>query len=127
MIDEKYFVDWDTERKMTTEDVTPLYNEKAVIESIKNILLCEPGERVYNPEFGCPLKKYLFAPLDTDTLLGVHDAVYNAISNFEPRITDLEVSVFADEDKHDIIIDVSFVIIGSNKPTKFRTTIKKIR
>ena len=122
-----YFIDWDLENKNQLQDAKELLNEKAVMESIWNILLCEPGQRPYNPEFGCPIKEYLFAPLDSTTLIGIHDAVYNAIKRFEPRITDLNVEVIPDEDNEDVIINVSFVIIGTEKPAKFKTSLKKIR
>jgi len=42
-------------------DISLLVNEQALLESVMNIMQTEPGERVWNPEFGCSLNQYLFA------------------------------------------------------------------
>ena len=54
--------------------------------SIKQILLTNPGERPFNPSFGCPLRLMLFEPA-TDTLKeSIITMIYEALTTWEPRI-----------------------------------------
>jgi len=122
-----FFVDFLLDSNKSTNDAIKVENEKAILESIKNILYCEPGERPFYPEFGCNLKKYLFNLLDPSTLVDIHDEIYNSLKRFEPRISEIEVEVVPNYEKDDVEINISFIVIGSNKRYTLRTSIKKIR
>lgn len=50
------------------------------------LLLTEPGERVMLPEFGTPLKKYIFEQSDSLIVERIRETVANSIRNWEPRI-----------------------------------------
>jgi phage baseplate assembly protein W len=58
------------------------------------LLLTEPGERVMLPNFGTPLKKFIFEPNDTSMMAAVRDTIIESIKNWEPRIqvTDIQVT-----------------------------------
>jgi phage baseplate assembly protein W len=54
--------------------------------SIQQILLTNPGERPFNPSFGCPLRLMLFEP-PTETLKeSITTMIYEALIAWEPRI-----------------------------------------
>jgi len=108
-------------------DLGMLINEQAVIESVYNILLTQPGERVMNPLFGCDLNQYLFEQLDNTTALDIVDTVYNAIIDFEPRIYNLKVIVTPDEYQNTFIIDIYLSINTAKEPVKLTTTLEKVR
>jgi len=108
-------------------DLGILKNEQAVMESVYNILLTQPGERVMNPLFGCDLNQYLFTLIDDVTAYLIVKEVYNAIINYEPRILDLEVIVTPDPDANTFIIDVYLQINTSKEPVKLTTTLEKVR
>ena len=55
-------------------------------ESILIILLTEPGERLYRPDFGCRLHELAFAPLNSETLMLMRIWVQEALDQWEPRI-----------------------------------------
>jgi len=79
-------------------DLGILRNEQAVMESVYNILLTQPGERVMNPFFGCDLNQYLFEMIDHVTAHKIMNDVYSAIERFEPRLLDFEVIITPDPD-----------------------------
>lgn len=51
------------------------------------LLLTNPGERVMLPDFGTPLKKFLFEQNDTILIEQVRQTIINSIDRWEPRIT----------------------------------------
>lgn len=55
-------------------------------ESILIILLTEPGERLYRPDFGCRLHELAFAPINSETLSLMRIYVQEALDRWEPRI-----------------------------------------
>jgi phage baseplate assembly protein W len=57
------------------------------------LLLTEPGERVMLPEFGTPLKKFLFEPSTSSLVDSVKDAIANSIKMWEPRIAVSQIEV----------------------------------
>lgn len=65
------------------------------------LLLTEPGERVMLPDFGTPLKQFLFEQNDSLLASRVKEVIANSIKNWEPRvaISAIEVSNSRDEIK----------------------------
>lgn len=57
------------------------------------LLLTEPGERVMLPDFGTPLRKFIFEPNDSRVNEQVRDAIAGAISEWEPRIAVQDIEV----------------------------------
>lgn len=55
-------------------------------ESIRIILGTTPGERIMQPQFGCPIKKMVFEQLDTHIITEANHIIGNALLHFEPRI-----------------------------------------
>ncbi len=70
--------------------------EDNIRESIRIILLTEPGERLYRPEFGAGLGRYLFEPNVVATHVAIADSISRALGTWEPRIRVAEVEVVAD-------------------------------
>jgi len=63
------------------------------------LLLTEPGERVMLPNFGTPLKRFVFEPNDPSLANSVREAIIQSIRDWEPRIrvTDIQVTNSAQE------------------------------
>ena len=91
--------------------------EDDIKEAIFIILMTRKGERVMKPEFGCGVHDYAFATMDYTTLSLMEREVRDALTIWEPRITDLEVNIVQD-DKRDgcVLIDVSYVVRSTNNP-----------
>ena len=70
-------------------------DERSVRESIYNILLTSPGERLMRPEFGAGLSTFVHRPNTTTTHKAIASAVERAIERFEPRVVLEEVDVSA--------------------------------
>src|SRR3712207_3292490 len=70
--------------------------EDNVRESIRLILLTEPGERLMREEFGCGLRRFLFEPNTVTTRELIRQRIVQAIGRWEPRVAVEEVRVEAD-------------------------------
>jgi phage baseplate assembly protein W len=67
-----------------------------VRESIRTILLTDPGERIMLPDFGGGLRTFLFEPNTPATHALMEDRITRALRRWEPRITVTGVSVLED-------------------------------
>ena len=67
-------------------------------ESIRVILLTEPGERLMLPDFGAGLKRFLFQPNTVTTHRLIEEVILQALDQWEPRIEVDSVEVEADDD-----------------------------
>jgi phage baseplate assembly protein W len=65
-------------------------------ESIRIILLTQKGERVMNPEFGCGIHEFVFNRMDTTRRAMLEKEVLSALTRWEPRIQNMEVSITPD-------------------------------
>ena len=61
-------------------------DDEAIRQSLLILLSTSPGERVMRPEYGCELRRLVFAPNDDTTAgLAIH-YVRRAVERWEPRI-----------------------------------------
>ena len=71
-------------------------DEDNVRESVRVILLTEPGERLMREEFGCGLRRFLFEPNTPTTRELIRERITQAITRWERRVTVEDVIVSAD-------------------------------
>ena len=89
-----------------TKDIAELENEKAIGQSIRNILSTDNGERLFRPDLGAGIRQMLFEPMNAFTEAKMQTAIDSAIEAQEPRVVVQSVGISADEDnyKYDIFI-----------------------
>lgn len=89
-----------------TKDIAELENEKAIGQSIRNILHTDNGERLFRPDLGAGIRQMLFEPMNAFTEAKMQTAIETAIEAQEPRVIVQSVNISADEDnyRYDIFI-----------------------
>lgn len=85
--------------------------EKAISQSISNILSTSPGSMPGHPAFGCGMDKYLFELIDPLMAKMIEEEIRYALSTWEPRVTVHKVQVIEDEDYNRLVIKISYTII----------------
>lgn len=89
----------------------------AVAQSLRSILMTQPGERIGRPTYGAGLVSFLFAPNTLATRTRIQLAVTEAIRRDEPRAVLLAVEVLpAAGEPVRIDVVVRYVVIGQNVP-----------
>ena len=73
--------------------------EDNVRESLRLILLTEPGERLMREEFGAGLQRYLLEPNTAATQQQLRDSIVQSIGRWEPRVIVDEVDIEPDGDE----------------------------
>ena len=101
-----------------TKDLPILKNQSAIIRSIRNLVETIPNERFFNPTLGSDVRSSLFEFVDFATASVVRDQIINTISNYEPRVTDVDVEVDPRPDTNEFEVTVIFDIIGQELPTQ---------
>ena len=124
-----YFFDISKNGKDYTgqKDIAILGNTNAVIESIHNILLTEPGDRPMNPEFGVNLSRFLFEPITEYVAVFIQEEIERALRRFEPRINNISVLVEPLYDQNTFDVTISFNIAFAAESLTAKVRLNKIR
>ena len=109
------------------EDISRKLNENAIKESIKNIVLTNKGERLFQPQFGCDLNKLLFDNATPQTFDLIKTVVSDAIEQYEPRCDLLGVDVLGDIDSNQVYVTILFRIINTDNPVSFDILLDRTR
>ena len=90
-----------------------VYDIESIYQSIINILNTPIGSRMFNRDFGCDLQSINFELLDFVTVELATYTIFNAISNFEPRVRISNKSVITpDIANHKLDIYLVFEVLG---------------
>jgi phage baseplate assembly protein W len=79
-----------------------------ISESITQILMTNPGERVGRPFFGVGLSRLLFEPMDQVTVDSLQQQIVEQIQSYEPRADLTGVNVEFDEESNSIYVKIGF-------------------
>jgi len=90
--------------------------EAHIDQMIRQILLTSPGERVNLPEFGCGVRRLLFAPnsdaLAATTQILVQQSLSKWLSN---QITVQKVNVTRSDDASELLIRIEYSLIETRE------------
>jgi phage baseplate assembly protein W len=98
-------------------------NKRAVKSNLMHLLLTNKGERLYSPDFGTDLKKYLFEPNIVSVQNDIRNEIQKAIDRYIPnlKVDRLEVIPLEGQD-HSVIVKLEYTITnGTFTETDFIT------
>lgn len=98
-------------KRNSVNDVYVKKDAEAIKQSVINIVTTNFGERPFNPNFGCNLRRYLFEPLDEITASVFIDVITTGLTNHEPRIRVSDIGIREEEITNSIIINLEFIIL----------------
>lgn len=110
-----------------SKDVLRFVNEHAVIRSVKNIILTDKGERLYQPSLGSDIKKMLFEPMLPATGELISQYIQDAIQLHEPRAKVLDIEVEPDYNNNLYRVSMTFMIINKEDPITLNITLDRVR
>lgn len=108
-------------------DIARRVNENSVKEAIKNILLTNRGERLFQPLVGSDIQSMLFENATPVTSILIRDRIESALQAYEPRCGIIDVEVIGDIDSNTIRINVVFYVINSETPETLSIDIDRVR
>jgi phage baseplate assembly protein W len=108
-------------------DLARKIDEEAVKESIRNLILTDRGERLFQPDIGSDVRKMLFENITNATIELIKDLVSTTIRNFEPRVNLIGVDVLTSIDSLQVDVIITFNIINRLEPITFVITLDRAR
>jgi len=103
------------EPSITTGDITILKNERAINNSLRNIMNITAGEVIFQHDVGSGINDYLFESIDPGTAGLLEIEIRRAIKYNEPRVTTIDVVVEDQLDQHQFVVSITYQIIGSSQ------------
>lgn len=89
-----------------TKNPLGFFKTQSGVSQIKSdllsLLLTNPGERVFLPDFGTPLKKLIFEQNDVALEIMAKNIITESISRWEPRIAVNAITVSSNVSKSDL-------------------------
>jgi phage baseplate assembly protein W len=83
--------------------------KKAIKADLMHLLMTNRGERLYLPDFGTNLRKYIFEQNDFETHTGIKSEIQSSIDKYIPnlKITELKVER-SDSNEHLAVVRVDY-------------------
>lgn len=96
-----------------------------VAQALRMLLRTSPGERLMRPEYGCALRRYLFAPNNVATRRLVAEEIARAVARFEDRVDLAGVDVVPDErEPAQLNVTIRYSLRRTGAPGAFTDTFR---
>ena len=110
-----------------SKDINKKLDVNAVKQSIKNLLLTQPGEKFFNPDVGSPLYGLLFENMRPGMETVISSRIGDVIGSFEPRALIGQVLVNNDYDNGVYNVSIYFHVVGVNEPQSMHLALTRLR
>jgi phage baseplate assembly protein W len=98
----------------STDDFGAVKNERAITQSVRNLILTIFGERPFQPNVGSRVKGLLFEPWDPFSKDAIKTEIKDCLGRLEPRITVQDVRIRDNSDLNEIQVELEYKITGEN-------------
>ena len=100
---------------------SPAYGVSLIRNNLRQLLLCEKGERVMLPNYGVSIRKFIFEPLDEITFFLVRTEVLKALSVYFSMVNVINLGVFSSSsflsaggEKNEMIIKLTLQLLDES-------------
>ncbi|AIX26799.1 baseplate wedge subunit [Synechococcus phage ACG-2014i] len=97
-----------------SDDLVVVKDKAAIVQAITALLLTNKGERPFQPDLGCDVRRSLFEPLDYATSGLIRSQILDVLGKYEPRIEVEDIRVSPDEQNNGYDVELYFAIVGRN-------------
>jgi phage baseplate assembly protein W len=104
-----------------------LKNQDSIRQALKNMLLTNPGERLFDPFFGSGITGMLFENYTPFVQQDIIRKIALSMSLYEPRAQLLNISVIADPDNDGFNVNITFSLINIPEPGSLKLFISRTR
>ena len=105
-------------RHPVTNDLVVIKNEDAIKKSVKNIIFTILGEKPYSPFFGTSVNNSLFELANQLDHIRISDEITSTLLNYEPRISNVQVTVSNYPDSNEMNATIQYDITGMASPSQ---------
>lgn len=109
------------------KDISKHINERAIINSVKNLVSTNFYERPFRPEIGSGVRQILFEMVDSVSGAALERQILEVIQNFEPRVTVDSITATPSPDENGYNVTMEFFIINLPNPITINFFLERIR
>lgn len=95
--------------------------ERAIIQSLKNLILTDEDERPFQPELGSNIKGLLFEPATPVVAELMKGRIKSIVDQYEPRVDLIDVDVVFEPDDNRFKVVIKFTVVSI--PDEIETSI----
>lgn len=83
----------------------------AIKADLMHLILTRKGQRLYLPDFGTGLLRFLFQPNDDITLLEIKEEIKTVVKKYLPNLTIKEIKVTeSEESEYAAVVYISYIV-----------------
>jgi phage baseplate assembly protein W len=110
-----------------TKDIVRKYDDNAIKQSLRNLILTSNYERPFHSEIGSQVRSLLFEPASPMLAVSMRKAIFDLVNNFEPRVELLDVLVDFNPDENYVAITIEFKIVNTERPLTLDLVLERTR
>ncbi len=110
-----------------TSDLTALRDIDAVKHSVKNLILTDFTERVFEPHIGSNVASLLFENADVFTSMAIKDEIIRVLKEYEPRVNGVVVDVVDQRDHNSYHVTIQFNVVFSDQRQEINFYLERTR
>lgn len=98
--------------------------DAAIKADLMHLILTKKGQRLYLPDFGTELLRFIFEPNDDLTLSMVKDEIKTVVKKYLPNLTVTNITVTeSDISEYAVVVNIDYVITDGAFQTQDSVTI----
>lgn len=90
-------------------------DERLIKNDLIQLLLTSPGDRIMFPEYGTPLRKFIFEPGDNFALGNLRQGILVAINRFESRVLVIDLNFDPDLNNNTLNIRIDMELKNNDE------------
>ena len=110
-----------------SKDIYKKYDENAIKQSIKNLILTKNFERPFRSDIGSQISSLLFEPITPVLRATIKKTITNTIISYEPRVNLLSVEVLLSPDNNGVYVTIVFSIVNTSTPISVDLFLERTR
>lgn len=110
-----------------SKDVSKKYDENAIKQSIKSLIMTRNFERPFRSDIGSQIKTLMFEPITPMLSALVKKTIENTLNSYEPRANILDISVLLSPDNNGIYVTIVFAIVNTSTPISVDLFLERTR
>ena len=111
--------------KSSTRDVARKFDNNAIKQSLRNVVLTNFYERPFRPSFGGNLLSRLFDQASPGMISEVNSDIKKAITTYEPRVTLRKVTTDWNDTNRTLQVEIEYSFLDNNDVLDI--TIERVR
>ena len=102
-------------------------NVDAVKQSLRNLMLTDRGERLFQPNLGGNIRAMLFENITPQTFLTMQEHIKDVIAAHEPRADVIDVYIAQTSQEHEVQVTIVFRVVNVQEPVILELLLERVR